>query len=385
VLVLAVGGVVTGVLYSQERFTMPAVVSVVWNLVIIGFITLGHGRLGVYAIAWGTLAGTGVELLLLMAAARAAGVGLSLHLDLRDPLLRKVLLLMVPVTITLGVLNFNALVDTFFAQFVNNHAAAQIYYSFRLYQLPQGIFAVTIGTILFPSLSRFAASEESDRFRETLSMGVRQMFFVSLPFIAWFALLPRPLVQLVYQRGQFGGSATHHVAAALAGFSAGLAFANANIMFNRGFQSMKRPWLPLYAALVNLALNAVLDWVLLGPLGVAGITLSTSIVSAFNFAVLVWLMRRQVGRVDGRRIARALAGALVCAAVLAGVSYGVWRGLEHVATHGFLLLAVCLVATVAAGAVAYVGLAKALRLEELTLVWRALRRRGVEAPGAAGS
>ena len=226
-----------------------------------------------YAIAWGTLAGTGVELLLLMAAARAAGVGLSLHLDFRDPLLRKVLLLMVPITITLGILNFNALVDTFFAQFVNNRAAAEIDYSFRLYQLPQGIFAVTIGTILFPSLSRFAATEESDRFRETLSMGVRQMFFVSLPFVAWFALLPRPFVQLVYQRGAFGGLATHDVAAALAGFSAGLAFANANIMFNRGFQSLKRPWLPLYAALVNLALNAVLDWVLLGPLGVAGITL----------------------------------------------------------------------------------------------------------------
>ena len=386
VLVLAVGGVVTGVLYSHERFTMPAVVSIVWNLVIIGFIIFAHRQLGVYAIAWGTLAGTGLELLLLLATARAAGVGLSLHFDFRDPLLRQVLVLMVPITITLGILNFNALVDTFFAQFVNNRAAAEIAYSFRIYQLPQGIFAVTIGTILFPSLSRFAAIGESDRFRETLSMGVRQMMFVSLPFVAWFALLPRPFVQLVYQRGAFGGLATHDVAAALAGFTAGLAFANANIMFNRGFQSLKRPWLPLYAALVNLALNAVLDWVLLGPLGVAGITLSTSIVSACNFAVLVWLMRRQIGRVDGRRIVRALAGALVCAAVLAGVSWGVWRGLQGVAAHGFVALAVCVLATVAAGAVAYVGIAKALGLEELTLVWRALRRRGgASVPSAVGS
>ena len=208
--------------------------------------------------------------------------------------------------------------------------------------------------------------------------------FVVPPFVVWFALLPRPFVQLVYQRGAFGTGATHSVAAALAGFSAGLAFANANIMFNRGFQSMKRPWLPLYAALVNLALNAVLDWVLLGPLGVAGITLSTSIVSAFNFAVLVWLMRRQVGRVDGRRILSALAGALVCTAVLAGASYGVWRALEGFAGHGFLALFVCVLAMAVAGGAVYVGLAKLLRLEELALVWRALRRREGGGPGAPG-
>jgi hypothetical protein len=97
-------------------------------------------------------------------------------------------------------------------------------------------------------------------------------------------------------------------------------------------------------------------------------------------------MRRQIGRVDGRRIVRALAGALVCAAVLLGVSYGVWRGLQGVAAHGFVALAVCVLATVAAGAVAYVGIAKALGLEELTLVWRALRRRGgASVPGAVGS
>ncbi len=383
VLVLAVAGVFTGVLYSLERFTMPAVVSIVWNIVIIAFMVVWHGAWGVYAIAWGTLAGTVVELILLALSVRAAGEPLRINFHFRDPFLRKVLLLMVPITITLGILNFNALIDTFFAQFVSDHAAAEIGYSFRLYQLPQGIFAVTIGTVLFPSLSRFAAQRNTEGFRETLSTGIRQMVFVSLPFLAWFLILPGPIIRLVYQRGQFGPAATAEVAGALAAFSLGLMFANVNIMFNRGFQSMQRPWLPLYVGLVNLGLNALLDWVLLGPLGVKGITLSTSLVSIFNTIVLVWLIRRQVGRIDGRHIVSAGLKALACTGVLAAVSFGVWRALEGVAAGGFVRLLLVLLAAVATGGLAYVGLAKALRLEELSIARRLLRRRA-PAPADAG-
>ena len=96
---------------------------------------------------------------MLAGAARYRGRWLWPGFGLTDPLLRRVLLLMVPITITLGVLNFNALIGTWFAQFVSDRAAAEIGYAFRLYQLPQGIFAVTIGTVLFPSLSRFAAQK----------------------------------------------------------------------------------------------------------------------------------------------------------------------------------------------------------------------------------
>ena len=384
VLVLALAGVLTGVLYAHERFTMPAVVSIVWNVVIIVFMALWHTEWGVYALAWGTLAGTVVELILLGLAMRAAGEPLGINFHFRDPLLRRVLALMVPITITLGILNFNALIDTFFAQYVSDHAAAEIGYSFRLYQLPQGIFAVTIGTILFPTLSRFAAQHDMDRFRDTLSMGIRQMVFVSLPFLAWFTVLAAPIVRLVYQRGTFTASATHEVSLALAAFTLGLTFANVNIMFNRSFQSMQRPWLPLYVGLANLGLNALLDWILLGPLGVAGITLSTSIVSAFNLIVLVWLLRRLIGRIDGRRIALAAGGAVVCAVALGAVSAGLWFALRGFAAAGFVPLLIAVLVAVGAGGAVYLGLARLLKLDELSIVRQLARRRRRVTDSTAG-
>jgi len=378
VLVLALAGVLTGVLYSHERFTMPAVMSIVWNLVIIAFIAFFNASWGVYALAWGTLAGTVVELILLVFAMRAAREPIGIDFHFGDPYLRRVLALMVPITITLGILNFNALIDTYFAQYVSDSAAAYIRYSFRLYQLPQGIFAVTVGTVLFPSLARFAAQRDMDRFRETLSTGIRQMIFVSLPFLAWFTILAAPIVRLIYQRGQFGAADTQQVAWALAAFTLGLTFANVNIMFNRGFQSLQRPWLPLYVGLANLALNAVLDWVLLKPFGVAGITLSTSLVSIFNLVVLVFLLRRVVGRIDGRRIARAAGGAAAAAVALAVVSGVLWFALHWFARLGFVPLLVSVIVSVGAGGLVYLRISKVLGLEELAAVrklWSRRRRR----------
>jgi len=229
--------------------------------------------------------------------------------------------------------------------------------------------------VLFPSLSRFAAQRDESRFRDTVSLGVRQMVFVSLPFVAWVAAMPEAFVELVYQRGNFDAAATVEVAGALAFFSVGLVFANANIMLNRSFQSMQKPWLPMYVAIGNLIVNFFLCWLLYKPLGVPGITLSMATVSAVNFFALFFLLRRQVGRVDGRRMAVAAGGALACAVALSLVSYGVWWALRDLAERGFWGLLAALVAAVVAGGAAYLGLAKLLRLEELSVARQVFRRR----------
>ncbi|HJW74771.1 MAG TPA: murein biosynthesis integral membrane protein MurJ, partial [Thermoleophilia bacterium] len=377
VLVFSVAGVITGVLYAYERFVMPAVVSIVWNLVIIFFLVFYSepSALGIYALVLGTVAGTVAELVLLILAVRRVDLDWSLSFHWRDSLFRRVLVLMVPVTITLGILNFNAVVDIVFAQFVSVDASAQLNYAFRLYQLPQGMFAITIATVLFPMLSRYAAHDDVTGVRDTISLGVRQVFFISLPFAAWFVVVPDAVVRLIYQHGSFTASDTALVAPVLAFFTLGMLFANANIMFNRGFQSLQRPWLPLYVGLVNLGLNALLDWALYRPLGVGGIVLSTSIVSAFNFVALLWLMRRQIDRVDGRRIARATAKMAVGTAALAVVSYALWESLQGFAEGGFAQLLVTVVVVFAAGGLVYLAAARLLHVEELGVLRTLVRRR----------
>ena len=374
ILFLSFAGALSGVLYSLERFTVPSLVSVVWNITIIVAVLLLGQTIGVYAAALGMLVGTLLQWVLLAGAMGRAERWLWPRFGLRDPLLRRVLLLMVPITLTLGVLNFNALVGTWFAQFVSDRAGAEIGYAFRLYQLPQGVFAVTIGTVLFPTLSRLALTRESGRFAEAISFGVRQMIVVSLPFVAWFMVMPEAFVRLLYERGKFGPQATAEVSQALAFMAVGLVFANSNIMLNRAFQSMQRPWRPFGVSLLNMAGTVVFCWLFYRPFGVAGITLSMGLVSMINFIVLYVLLRRELGRMGGRRILSTAGRALICTAGLGVASWLTWKLLGTYA-DGFLLLLLVVVFAVGAGALVYVGLVRLLRVDEFTEVMQALLRR----------
>jgi putative peptidoglycan lipid II flippase len=377
VLLTTAAGVVVGVLYSFERFTAPAFGAVLWNGITIVFMLALHGQWGIWALVVGTVAGTLGQFLLVVSALRGLHFRYRPSFAWRDRDLVRVLLLMVPVTLTLGVLNFNALVSYMFTWKVGEEGPSQFYYAFRLFQLPQGMFAIAIGTVLFPSLSRFAAIDDMDRFRDTMSTGLRQIFFVSLPFVAWYLTMPEAIVRVIYEHGKFTADSTVKVAGALAIFGLFMLFANGTILLNRCFQSLQKPWLPMYMALGNIAINVVLAALLWRPLGLRGIILASAVVSVFNFTGLVLLMKRQVGSVDGRRVAGHLMRMLVCAAALTAVSVGLWRGLGSVADRGFVQLVVVALGSLAAGALAYAGTARLLHVEELTVVSSLLRRRSV--------
>lgn len=391
VVLLCTGGVIIGVLYAYERFVMPAVISIVWNAVIIAFLVVLAPRIGIWALVWGNVVGTVAELSLLLIPLRRLEYRYRFRLDVRDPAVKQTLLLMIPVTAALGILNFNALIDQTFASKVSQGAPAVIYYSFRLYQLPQGVFAIAIGTVLFTTMSRYAALNDMPNYRETLARGIRQVFFITLPFAVWFVVVPAVFVRFVYQHGMFKGSMTDLVVPALAALSIGMAFANGNIILNRGFQSLQRPWLPMWVALINLALNAVLDWLFYKPWGAWGITLSTSIVATWNFMALMFLMRRQIKRMDGRAIVIAIGKMIVAVTVLGGLSYGLWVAMRGFFDYGLAAEFLVVVVIVAVSGGAYLAVAKLLRIPEMDLLIEMVRRRrgkrrasGTGGPGEPG-
>src|SRR5207344_2514464 len=132
-----------------------------------------------------------------------------------NPDVRRVLLLMLPVTISLGLINFNLLINSTVGFLVSERAPAAIDKAFRIYMLPQGIFSVAVATVVFPTLARFAAREEYDDLRATMANGMRQILLLLIPAAAAVLVLSEPMVRLVYQRGEFDASQTDLVATAL--------------------------------------------------------------------------------------------------------------------------------------------------------------------------
>ena len=147
---------------------------------------------------------------------------------------------------------------------MSDEAPAAIDKAFRIYQLPQGLFSISIATILFPTLARFAARGARDDLRRTMAGGVRQIALLLIPSAVLMAVLAEPITRLVYQRGAFGAEATDLTSTALFWWSLSLPFQGASLLFSRTFFSLQRPWATTALAGVNLAVNVVLALALYG-------------------------------------------------------------------------------------------------------------------------
>ena len=371
VTLLGVSGVFVGILNSYEHFTVPALSPVFWNLAIILGLVLGvpqansvNGELYVYAGA--ILIGTVIQTLLPLPWVTGLDGRLRMVLDWRDPAVKRIFVLMVPVTLSLGLINFNAVVDTLFASRLIDPrlAPTAIDKAFRIYMLPQGIFSVAVATVLFPALSRLAAREDFDGFRETVSLGLRQIGFLLLPASAVVAVLAYPSVRLLYQRGEFTSAQTPVVAGALAAFALGLTFNGTMLMLNRAFFSLQENWIPTLVALANLGLNAAFDAVFY-RLGVWGIPLATAVVNIAGTAVLLYLLHRRLGRLGGGRIAETYGLVALASAVAAAAGFGAWWALDHELGNSLAAQITSLLVGLVAAADAYLICCILLRIREL--------------------
>jgi putative peptidoglycan lipid II flippase len=370
VALLGVSGVIVGILNSYEHFTVPALTPVFWNLAIIAGLVIGvpqahtiDAKLYVYAIS--IVVGTVIQVLLPLPWLRGRDGRLQLVLDWRDPAVRRVFKLMIPVTVGLGLINFNAVVDSIFASRLIDPelAPTAIDKAFRLYMLPQGMFSVAIATVLFPRLARLAARRDLDGFRDTVNLGLRQIGFLLIPAGVVTAVLAEPITRIVYQHGHWKPHQTAVTAGAVAAFSGGLVFNGWMLMLNRAFFSLQSNWLPTVVALANLALNAALDAAFY-RFGTWGIPLATTVVNIGGAAFLLALLRGRLGRIDLTRTLPAL-GRIVVASAIAALAFFVWFPLDRALGRSFGGQAGSLLPALVVATLLYLGACRVLAVREL--------------------
>jgi putative peptidoglycan lipid II flippase len=378
-ILLGISGVVVGILNSYDRFGAFAIAPLFWNLTIIVVLVLlipaFHGNDRIYAYAIGILAGTLVQLLIPVWDLRHTPFKFNWSFEWRHPGVRRVLLLMLPVTISLGLINFNMLINSFFGSLVSDQAPAGIDKAFRIYQLPQGIFSVAIATVLFPTLARFANRGEIDNLRATMANGMRQILFVLLPAAAAILALSDPMIRLVYQRGAFDPAQTALVATALFWFAFSLPTNGLYLLQTRTFLSLQRPWMATGIAGLDLVVSTLAALALYKPFGVGGIVAGTGIGTTAAAVVQVVVLRHEFGGLELDRLLSTSLRIVVASAALAAVGYGVWDVLDQALGRGLIAQIVSLGGGLAAGALTYLALAKLLRIAEMEQIMRLLRRR----------
>ncbi len=335
VLLLSLTGLLVGILQAYDEFTIPALAPAVWNLVILVLLVIlqskfhGANRVYAYAIAW--LVATVVQFAMVGGAMRRIDFRLGFVADWRDPKVRQVLILFVPVTVSIGIVNLDIFINAGFGSLVSANAPAAINNAFRIYMLPQGIFSVAVATVLFPTLSRLASRRDVGGMRRTLGNGMRQINLLLIPSSALLLVLATPITRLLYQHGAFGPKSTHLVSIALFWFSFSLPFAGLNLLLTRTFFALQRPWIPTKLAAMNMVVDLVVSVALYKPLGIAGLVIGTA---AANIVMTALQLRRLRigfnGHLEGGQTLMITVRIVVATVIMALLARGVWAVLNSV-------------------------------------------------------
>lgn len=376
---LGLTGMVVGILNSYDRFGAFAISPLFWNLtiiaVLVGLTPAFPEEDQIYAYAIGVLVGTVVQLAIPIWDLRHTPFRFQWRFDWRNRNVRRVLILMLPVTLSLGLINFNLIINSFFGSLVSVQAPAGIDKAFRVYQLPQGIFSVAIATVLFPTLARYANRGEIDNLRATMTNGMRQILFILVPAMAAMLVLSEPMIRLVYERGEFDAAQTELVATALYWFAFSLPFNGLFLLLTRTFFGLQEPWIPTWIAALNLAVTGGVSALLYKPFGVAGIVAATALATLASVIAQSLILRRRLGGLELPQLFSVTARILVAAIALAAVSRVGWELLDTALGRSLPAQVTSLGLALAAGGAIYVAGTWLLRVAELRQMLAVVRRR----------
>jgi putative peptidoglycan lipid II flippase len=382
VVLLGLNGLLVGILNAHDHFAIPAISPLVWNLVIIVALVvltpLFEGADRIYAYAVGVLAGTACQFAMAFPVLARLHIPIRISVKWRDPRIRRILVLMLPVTIGLGLINFNLLINSILGSRISEQAPAAIDKAFRIYMLPQGMFSVAVATVLFPTLSRYVARQDFEGLRRTQANGIRQIALLLIPAAAVTIVLPEPITRLVYQRGEFDAESTRQVSEALFWFSFSLPFSGFNLLLTRTYFSLQKPWTPTALAGVTLAINAGVSAALYGPFGIGGVVIGTVVATAAMTVGQAYFLRTRIGGLDLTTTFRTTAKIIAASAVLGAVAYVSWYLLDQALGRSLLAQLVAVGGALTLGSVAYAAVVLAMRVPEarqiVDLVAQRLRR-----------
>jgi putative peptidoglycan lipid II flippase len=379
-LLIALAAQAMGMLNAFNIYGMPALASAFFNIgSIAGGLLLGYligptiGLSPIAGMAYGVVIGGFLQFAVQWPSLRRCGFGYRADFNVNDSGVRQILRLMGPAIIGAAAVQINVFVNTSFASAIVDPATGAIAngpvswlnYAFRFMQFPIGVFGVAIATATLPTLSRSTANPDYGEFRQTLAHSLALVFLLCIPSAVGLAVLAQPIVALVFEHGRFTAFDTAQTANALAAYAVGLAGYGAIKVLSPAFYALGDARTPMLISLGSIAVNYVMNSLLVGPFGHVGLAFSTSAVALVNFLLLALLMRRRLGRLDGRTLAVTAVKIALASAALAVVAWIANQSAGALPLHGLALEFTRVIVAVVLAAATFYGVCRLLQVSEL--------------------
>ena len=285
-----------GIQNSHNKFSIPAITPLIFNLSLIGSAWLVAPKIDipVMALAWGVLLAGFLQLLFQIAPLATIKKIPIPKIDFQNPGVKKFFILILPAIVAGGIAQINLLIDTIFASLLITGSPTWLYVSDRLIQFPMGIFAIAIGTVLLPSLSKAYAQKEIQAYTEQLEHAFKLVFFLAIPSLIGLVLFASPLLATIFQRGAFLWSDVQQASLSLIGFSFGLPFFMAMKVLVPAFFSRQNTKTPMLIAFLSLLINICLNYLLAFYFGLGhlGLAIASSISAIVSVIILSFILKR---------------------------------------------------------------------------------------------
>ncbi len=286
-----------GILEAHNQFTLPAVAPLLYNLAIIVGALFFVDDYGIYAVGWAVIFGALGHLIVQIPGLVRAGMRYRPTLNRRVEGLGEVARLFGPRVVGLAVFQINFIAVTAFASTTGPESVSAINYAWQLLMLPHGVIALSISTVVFPTMAAIYSRGHREEFQQTVDRTLRPLLFLSIPAGIGLLLLRKPIVQVIFESGNFDAASTRLVIAPLAAFAAGLlGYALTEIM-TRVFYAMRDTITPVVTGILTVVLNLFLCVLFVQSLGYAGLALALAISTGAEAIILLLFLRVRVGRV----------------------------------------------------------------------------------------
>ena len=365
-----------GILNTYNIFALPAISPAILNISMIAGALIISPQLEepVLGLALGVLVGGFLQFLIQIPAVSQCGFKFIPSIEWKSAEVIRISKLMVPVIFGLAVYELNMVVDTLLASLLPEGSISFLYYGNRLVQLPLGVFGVALGVAILPMLSHQVANKDFSQMIKTIAFGIRLILFITVPATIGLIVLRFPIVNTLWERGEFVRLTTEGTATALLYYSVGLcAFCGIKVIVP-AFYSLQDTKTPVKIGIYSMMLNVVLNLILMGPLKHGGLALATSIAALFNVILLIHLLRKRLGLMGGRKILTSAVKLFVVSGIM-GITVYFFNAAFFDPTAASIPKLLVLSADIVIGVTLYGILSHVIQNEELSFLIELARKR----------
>lgn len=361
-------GVFRGYVQTEGSFTETAAATYPFNFVYIIFLLFFASKLGIQGLMAASVLAVVSQVLLQIFSLRRLRFKYKFILDFKDKYIIRILKLIPPVLISVGIADINSVIDKAMASGLVEGSISALSYADKLMISTTGIFVSAITTVLYPTFSQEANKATNAGLKRVVVRGINVIMLITLPATVGLVVLAHPVVKIVYERGRFDAIATYMTAGALVFTVMRLATSSIRTLLYNTFYSLQDTKTPVLIGFMAVATNIVFNFILIGPMAHCGLALATAISSIVSCVVAVYFLRKKIGSFG-------FMSSVVCGVKTLGAS--VIMGVIALFTHRFLARGlgsgtmnelIALVGAIGIGAIVYLVLIYLFKVDEINWV-----------------